>query len=160
MSHECLDIIEDSRGWGTNYFCWKDDSRFVNAGFSYFSSGFIPRSGARCTLLENDATEEWSDNYLCVPNETPYRFEWSCNGDLIGPSCINWNDPDNSIFDNCYLCLGQPPTGKNPQSKCHLRPWGVDKHSIRFFVCLSRTTFIFTLADPDAFNSAHTGSHK
>jgi len=119
MSYECLDIVENSRGWGTNYFCWKDDSRFVEPGFSFFRSGGIPSSGARCTLLENPADGKWSDNYLCVPNDTPYRFEWSCDGDLSGTSCINWNDPDNSIFDNCHLCLAQLPTDHDhDKTKC------------------------------------------
>jgi len=116
-SYECLDIVENSRGWGTNHFCWKDDSRFVEPGFSFFRSGGIPSSGARCTLLENPADGKWSDNYLCVPNDSPYRFEWSCDGDLTGSSCINWNDPDNSIFDNCYLCLAQLPTETSPHEQ-------------------------------------------
>ena len=52
--------------------------------------------------MEND-DPNWTNNYLCVPEDSPYHFSWSSNGKIDGLDCLKIKETHNSWNDN-YLC--------------------------------------------------------
>ncbi|HEX5746101.1 MAG TPA: cytochrome c peroxidase [Archangium sp.] len=102
----CTSVNEsqDQAGtWGDNYFC-------ANRDIGMQWSGAGPISGMRCTQVNEPAepaSTTWSDNYLCLPQDSRLTFEWSYAGPIAGRTCVAWAesaDP-HSWLDN-YLCYG------------------------------------------------------
>ena len=47
------------------------------------------------------------DNYLCVPNNSPYNFEWSQNGRINGTYYIEWTESADPNWGNNFLCANK-----------------------------------------------------
>jgi MYXO-CTERM domain-containing protein len=100
----CVNVNEpeDPETWSDNYFCSAKD-----LGMQWSSSG--PIAGMDCTNVYEAAESQasaWSDNYLCVPKQSPYALSYSSAGPIDGKSCVQWNetaDLDQSWKDN-YVC--------------------------------------------------------
>jgi hypothetical protein len=97
-----VDEPEDPDTWSDNYFC-----STMDLGMQWSSSG--PIDGMDCTAVSEAAEPEaaaWSDNYLCVPKQSPYAFSYSSAGPIEGKTCVQWNEPADtggSWGDN-YVC--------------------------------------------------------
>jgi len=100
----CLNVDEpqDPESWSDNYFCSKRD-----LGMKWSVSGPVP--GMDCTAVFEAADPQagaWSDDYLCLPKQSPWAFSYSSAGPIAGKSCVQWNEPadlDQSWSDN-YVC--------------------------------------------------------
>ena len=62
----------------------------------------------KCThMYEPQDPDSWQNNYLCVPNDSPYYFMWSNSGPvrMKDVSCMNIDEPSEPAYwrDN-YLC--------------------------------------------------------
>ena len=58
----------------------------------------------RCTpVLQTVNTSTWTDNYLCVPHNYTYYFQWYSSSPIDGLECITLNEPDDTTIDS-YLC--------------------------------------------------------
>ena len=67
-----------------------------------FSTGKI--ADMRCTpVLQIINTSTWTDNYLCVPHNYTYYFQWYSSSPIDGLECITLNEPDDTTIDS-YLC--------------------------------------------------------
>ena len=65
-----------------------------------------PIAGQRCTrILETADPHTWADNYLCVPPDSPYNFQWSSAGPVGGKECVQWIEPaDPHTWNDNFLC--------------------------------------------------------
>ncbi|MDB4943272.1 MAG: D-alanyl-D-alanine carboxypeptidase [Labilithrix sp.] len=105
----CVNVNEpaDKNSWSDNNLCTASD-----IGLRWSSAGPIP--GMRCTNVSEAAEHvpaAWADNYLCVPNDSPYNLDWSNSGKIPGKTCVPWResaDLDGSWGDNflCYTTTG------------------------------------------------------
>jgi len=60
----------------------------------------------RCVLVYY-----WNDNYLCVPQDLPYHFQWSEVGEIENEECLRWNEPvDPDMWHDNYLCTHHAKT--------------------------------------------------
>ena len=59
-----------------------------------------PVSGTRCASLADPLDVTWENNYICVPNDSPYYFSWSNEGNIDGLECIKTKE-------NKRLCAWQ-----------------------------------------------------
>ena len=109
--YNCIRILEAAEPshttWGDNYFCWKPtEKNAVYPGFKWSSAGPIP--GMTCTqILETADPHTWSDNYLCVPCDSPFKLSWSSHNPIPGKKCVQWLEPSDCAgtwFDN-WLCI-------------------------------------------------------
>jgi hypothetical protein len=100
----CVNVDEpgDPDTWSDNYFCSE-----LDLGMQWSAAG--PIAGMECTAV-NEAAEPnaaaWSDNYLCVPPQSPFALSYSSAGPIADKSCVHWNEPmdlANSWSDN-YVC--------------------------------------------------------
>lgn len=65
-----------------------------------------PIEGMKCTRVWEPAdSHDWHDNYLCVPEDSPFNFKYSFDGCIRNIDCISVNEPGdlNTWWDN-YLC--------------------------------------------------------
>ena len=72
-----------------------------------------PIKNMRCTrILERSDPHTWEDNYLCVPNNSPYQFSWSSAGEITGKSCIKWTEPGDGqgTWGDNFLCHDYYPS--------------------------------------------------
>ncbi|QSQ27925.1 hypothetical protein JY651_24815 [Pyxidicoccus parkwayensis] len=103
----CVAISEsaDPDSWDNNYLC-SPQSR----GFAWSSAG--PIAGMRCTQINEGlepASTTWTDNYLCVPNDSPLRLTWSMGGPVFGKACVRFYEPaDPYTWSDNYLCYDEP----------------------------------------------------
>lgn len=103
----CVNLNEpaDPHSWADNFLCTA-----ANWGIRWSSAG--PLAGMSCTQVSEAAepfAQAWSDNYLCVPEQSPLALAWSSAGPLAGQTCVHFNEPSdlaNSWGDN-YLCYTQ-----------------------------------------------------
>ena len=68
-------------------------------------------AGMRCTAI-NEGLEPpettWTDNYLCVPSNSPLQLSWSMGGPLFGKSCVRFHEPvDPHGWSDNYLCANK-----------------------------------------------------
>ena len=63
-------------------------------------------TGMKCTHIHEVADPNgWLQNYLCVPTDAPYQFEWSPSGSKSGKDCLLWDEPnDTHTWHDNYLC--------------------------------------------------------
>lgn len=105
----CTQILEaaDPHTWGDNYFCSD-----VDRGFRWSNAG--PVAGMRCTQIaeaSEPAAHAWTDNFLCVPEWSPYQFRWSSAGPVAGMECLRWAEPaDPHTWGDNYLCWTRDAT--------------------------------------------------
>jgi len=101
---ECVQVTESREtdpGWQDNYLCTRRD-----AGLRWSSAG--PIAGMRCAQV-HEAREvpgaTWSDNYACLPSDSPWRLSYASNGPIPGQRCTALVEPadPHSWADN-YLC--------------------------------------------------------
>ena len=100
----CVNVDEpgDPDTWSDNYFCSD-----LDIGMQWSASG--PIADMNCTQVFEAAEPNaaaWSDNYLCVPPQSPFALSYSSAGPIDGKSCVHWNEPAdlvNSWSDN-YVC--------------------------------------------------------
>ena len=93
-----------------------DITSFVHStGFRWSYVGAI--RGMRCTrVIEPADSNAWTDNYLCVPSSSNYRFTWAYGQSMRpgGQSCIQWLEPGDrgDTWTDNYLCgnTGAGPT--------------------------------------------------
>ncbi len=107
----CISVDEpsDPDTWSDNNFCSDQD-----VGMRWSHDG--PIDGMRCIQIVEPAEDEaaaWSDNYLCLPEDSEYVFTWSSAGPIAGMDCVRWYeaaDLDGSWSDN-YVCVGRRAPG-------------------------------------------------
>ncbi len=46
----------------------------------------------------------WNDNYLCVANDSVYKFHWSENGPIAGLGCLGWPTRNERVSRKPFLC--------------------------------------------------------
>ncbi len=103
----CVNVNEpaDPHTWNDNFVCTQADW-----GLRWSSAG--PLEGMTCTNIAEGAeplASAWSDNYVCVPPQSPLVLSWSSAGPIAGQTCVNFNEPGdlaNSWADN-HLCYTQ-----------------------------------------------------
>ena len=64
----------------------------------------------KCTHITDQKqplSNTWQDNYLCVPHNSPYNFEWSENGTINGKDCIEWIELADPEWSNNFLCADE-----------------------------------------------------
>ena len=76
-----------------------------------------PINGMRCTRIVelSDRAGTWHDNFLCVPKNSLFLFEWSMAGPIPGKHCIQWvenAEPAHTTWRDNYLCADIFPTPK------------------------------------------------
>ena len=63
----------------------------------------------KCTYIVERAEpceHSWLDNFLCIPNDAPFDFDWSVAGPIKGKSCIQWLESvDPHTWKDNYLCM-------------------------------------------------------
>ena len=89
-----------SPDFNDNRLCWEDDCD--NPGFKWSWAGAIP--GMKCTRIFDPSNDHWNDNFLCVPQDSPYDFVFSCAGRIPGKACINIHDPGEYDWHDNFLC--------------------------------------------------------
>jgi hypothetical protein len=106
--YTCERILEraepEETTWRDNYFCWRNDMN--DPGLRWSMAG--PIAGQKCTqILETADPQTWSDNYICLPLDTPYNFSWNSAGPIEGKQCIQWLEPadDAGTWSDNYLCM-------------------------------------------------------
>ncbi|MFT3706858.1 MAG: M23 family metallopeptidase [Archangium sp.] len=102
----CVNVNEpgDPDSWSDNFLCSGTDW-----GVQWSSSG--PIEGMQCANVTEAAephATEWSDDFVCVPPQSPIKVAWSSAGPIAGQSCVQWNEPGDphSWADN-HLCTSQ-----------------------------------------------------
>lgn len=100
----CTHMIEpsDPDSWNDNYLCFNDE---YNVQWS--SAGVL--NGLNCVQTVEPAepvAHTWSDNYLCVPNDSPFQLRWSHNGTIPSLCCERLYAPDDphTWYDN-FVCV-------------------------------------------------------
>ncbi len=101
----CVSVNEpaDPDTWADNYFCSD-----MELGMKWSFAG--PIAGMACTNVSEAADAQaaaWADNYLCLPEDQPYRFTWSSAGPVAGQSCIRWFDhaETSATWEDNWLCV-------------------------------------------------------
>lgn len=61
-----------------------------------------------CTRITSPYGEDtmgfWNDNYICVANDSVYRFHWSRNGPIAGLGCLGWPSRSGRGRNEAFLC--------------------------------------------------------
>ncbi len=105
-----VDEPADPDSWSDNYFCSDTDwgMQWSNAG---------PIDGMVCTNVAESAenhASEWSDNFLCVPEQSPFELAWSSAGPVAGMACAQWNEPsDTHSWGDNFICSKAVSTFRN-----------------------------------------------
>ena len=105
--YTCMRVLEFAESkehtWEDNFFCWKNG--LADPGLRWSMAGEI--AGQKCVQITETADPDtWTDNYICLPLDTPYDFKWNSAGPLEGLECIQWLEPaDPDTWDDNYLCL-------------------------------------------------------
>ncbi|XP_063693348.1 uncharacterized protein LOC134825137 [Bolinopsis microptera] len=104
--YTCMRVLEfaepKDHTWEDNFFCWKNG--LADPGLRWSMAGEI--AGQKCVQITEAADPDtWTDNYICLPLDTPYNFKWSSAGPLEGLKCIQWLEPaDPDTWNDNYLC--------------------------------------------------------
>ena len=63
-------------------------------------------SGMKCIQIKEPSDPNtWTDNYLCLPSDSPLNLQWSHAGPIAGKACIQWSEPsDPHTWNDNYLC--------------------------------------------------------
>ena len=92
---------EDTDSWSDNFFCSERD-----LGMQWSTSGLI--DGMDCTAVGEPAEAEssgWSDDYLCLPEQSIFALSYSSAGPIEGKSCVQWNEPaEKDSWSDNYVC--------------------------------------------------------
>ena len=84
--------------------------QFTLQNYFWYINIFLlgPIKGMKCTyIVEAEPYEHsWSDNFLCIPNDAPFDFDWSLAGPIRGKKCIQWMEPaDPHTWSDNFLCM-------------------------------------------------------
>jgi MYXO-CTERM domain-containing protein len=99
-----LEEPEDPDSWHDNVLC-----AAMDLGIVWSAAG--PVGGMRCTLVDEPGEPEahsWADNYVCLPDDSPYELTWSSEGPIDGSACVRFYesaDLEEGWGDN-YMCVG------------------------------------------------------
>ena len=66
-----------------------------------------PIRGMKCTQItesQQPPSHTWDDNFLCVPRNSPFNFEWSEKGPIRGKRCIEWREAADPDWRDNFLC--------------------------------------------------------
>lgn len=64
----------------------------------------------KITAKHEDPNTGWTDNYICVPQGSPYKFLWSERGKISGYNCMEWQHlKDGGWGSGKYLCAEKFP---------------------------------------------------
>ncbi|MBL8604982.1 MAG: M23 family metallopeptidase [Myxococcales bacterium] len=103
----------DPHTWNDNHFCATSD-----LGLRWSSAG--PIAGMNCTQItegSEPASHTWGDNFLCLPQGSPYTFRWSSAGPIAGMECIAWDEPaDPHTWEDNFLCWRYTPPPPPPDA--------------------------------------------
>ena len=105
--YTCMRVLEfaepEDHTWEDNFFCWKNG--LADPGLRWSMAGAI--KGQKCVQITETADPHtWTDNYICLPLDTPYDLKWNSAGPLEGLECIQWLEPaDPDTWDDNYLCF-------------------------------------------------------
>jgi hypothetical protein len=63
-------------------------------------------SGMKCIQIKEPSDPNtWTDNYFCLPSDSPLNLQWSNAGPIAGKACIQWSEPaDPHTWNDNYLC--------------------------------------------------------
>lgn len=106
----CVNVDEpsDPNTWTDNFFCASEEAGGDDVGLVWSYTG--PIEGMKCTNVVEPSDAQatfWTDNYLCVPEDSEYTFTWSNAGRIEGQDCVRWyeaSDVAGTWTDN-YLCV-------------------------------------------------------
>lgn len=104
--YSCARILElaepAQHTWHDNFFCWKNDK--ADPGMRWSMAGPLP--GHKCVNTGEGADPHtWQDNFICVPDNSPYDLKWSSAGPIGGLACIQWLEgADPHTWNDNYLC--------------------------------------------------------
>ncbi len=108
MRCESVDEPGDPDTWADNLFCSREE-----VGMVWSTSG--PLDDMTCTSVTEPSDMQaaaWSDNYLCLPEDSPYVFTWSSAGPIEGQTCVRWYEAADlaGTWTDNYLCVSDAPT--------------------------------------------------
>ena len=61
----------------------------------------------KCTKItehHQPSSHTWTDNFFCVPKNSPFNFIWSELGSIHGKKCIKWEEPADPDWKDNFLC--------------------------------------------------------
>ena len=100
----CVRIEEpsDPDTWGDNYFCTDSD-----LGLKWsFHEPIMDMRGTQISVREEPPEHWWTDNFLCLPSNSPWKLTWSMFGPIEGKDCVQWLEPSDAHgWSDNYLCL-------------------------------------------------------
>lgn len=102
---ELVNEPEDPDGWDDNHFCSASP-----VGMVWSHDGLI--DGMTCTQIDapdDDHAAAWSDDYLCLPDDSDLAFTWSHEGPIEGEDCVRWYESAEDAtrgWGDSYLCVG------------------------------------------------------
>jgi hypothetical protein len=80
-----------------------------NLGLKWSNEGNI--DDMKCTkIIDPFDPNGWDNDYLCLPNNSPYNLTWSQNGKILNKKNVKWNS-DND--DKNYLCINNNPNSNS-----------------------------------------------
>ncbi|CAB3997792.1 Zinc metallo ase nas-6 [Paramuricea clavata] len=86
------------------YLCHNNTKK--DAAISWSHAG--KTTSLDCTHITSPYGEDrlgwWNDNYLCVANDSVYKFHWSENGPIAGLGCLGWPTKNESAGSKAFLC--------------------------------------------------------
>jgi len=94
---------KDNKGQTDSHFCWRHEKKDPEIEWSI--NGYI--DGMRCVNLYEPHHHSLSQRlYLCVPESSPLRFDWSYDGKLKDANCMNWRVTYkySKAWSDNYLC--------------------------------------------------------
>ncbi|RYE92668.1 MAG: M23 family metallopeptidase, partial [Myxococcales bacterium] len=99
----CVSVDEpaDPSSWADNHFCTVHE-----LGMRWSVNG--PLDGMVCTqVIESvgPAPQAWTDNFLCVPPQTPYALAYSAAGPIAGQNCVHWNETVAPSWEDNFVCF-------------------------------------------------------
>lgn len=112
--YDCMKIGDFSRD---HFLCWKHGTK--DPGFKFDMYG--KDNSMKCIqTYEGPIIKRiikrfniWSDNFFCVPLNSPYNFYWTYKGETEGKTCLAWRQGSAAWKDN-YLCADPDATLPDP----------------------------------------------
>lgn len=99
----CVNVNEpgDPNSWSDNFVCTANDW-----GLRWSADG--PIAGMECTNVTESAepnASAWSNDFMCVPPQSPLALSWNNAGPIAGQTCVQWNEPsDPHSWSDNHLC--------------------------------------------------------
>ena len=100
----CISVNEpsDPHTWNDNFLCTRGDF-----GLTWSYQGAPSDQGCvNINEASDDVAQDWADNFLCAPPQTPWTFTWATAGQPAGATCVRWYEGADlaSTWDDNWLC--------------------------------------------------------